>query len=129
LEYRNEDFSFVEDPKEQTNSLVHTSTDMIDIRDSPDVATWNRGMQVKGDAEIIVNSEASNEANRATIIINMGLKEKRAKDVPVNPNEKDVGEDHNLSWVTKEILYGSFVGIMSTKPPVRSVNASIFLFN
>ena len=52
---------------------------MIDIRDSPDVATWNRGMQVKGDAEIIVNSEASNEANRATIIINMGLKEKRKK--------------------------------------------------
>jgi hypothetical protein len=86
-------------------------------------------MQVKGDAEIIVSSAASNEANRATTTSNMGLKEKRAKDVPVNPNEKDVGEDHNLSWVTKEILYGSYVGIMSTKPPVRSVNASIFLFN
>jgi hypothetical protein len=79
LEYRNEDFSFVEDPKEQTNSLVHTSTDMIDIMDSPDVATWNRGMQVKGDAEIIVNSAASNEANRATTTSNMGLKEKRKK--------------------------------------------------
>ena len=77
---------------------------MIDIRDSPDVATWNRGMQVKGDAEIIVNSAASHEANRATTTIKLGLKEKRAKDVLVNPNEKDVEEDHNLSWVTKEIL-------------------------
>jgi hypothetical protein len=77
---------------------------MIDIRDSPDVASWNIGMQVKGDAEIILNSAASHEANRATTTINMGLKKKRAKDVPVDPNEKDVEEDHNLSWVTKEIL-------------------------
>jgi hypothetical protein len=84
--------------------LVHTSTDMIDISDSPDVATWNRGMQVKGEAEIIVNSAASHEANRATTTINMGLKEKRAEEVPVNPNEKDVAEDHNLSRVIKEIL-------------------------
>ena len=90
MEYRNEDFSFVEDPKEQTKSLVHTSTDMIDRRDSADVTTWNRGMQVKGDAEIIVNSAPSHEANRATTTINMALKEKRAKDVPVNPNEKEV---------------------------------------
>jgi hypothetical protein len=77
---------------------------MIDISDSPNVETWNRGMQVKGDAEIIVNSAASHEANRATTTINMGLKEKRAKDAPVNPSEKDVEEDHNLSWVIKEIL-------------------------
>src|SRR3954453_14640297 len=82
----NEDFSFTEDPKEQTNAMADTSTDMIDIRDSPDVATWNKGMQVKGDAAIIVNSSASHEANRATTTINMGLKEKRAKDVPVDPN-------------------------------------------
>jgi len=91
----NNDFSFIEDPKEQTNSLVDTSTDMIDIKDSPDVATWNKGIQVKGDAAIIVNSAASHEANRATATINMGLKEKRAKDVPVDPNEKDVEEVHN----------------------------------
>jgi hypothetical protein len=81
--------------------LVHTSTDMIEIKDSPGVAAWNRGMQVKGDAEIIVNSAASHEVNRATTTINMGLKEKRAKDVPVDPNEKDGEEAHNLSWVTK----------------------------
>jgi hypothetical protein len=91
----NEDFSFAEDPKEQTKAMVDTSTDMIDIRDSPDVATWNKGMQVKGDAAIIVNSAVSHEANRATTTINMGLKKKRAKDVPVDPNEKDVEEDHN----------------------------------
>jgi hypothetical protein len=90
----NEDFSFTEDPKEQTNAMADTSTDMIDIRDSPDVATWNKRMQVKGDAAIIVNSSASHEANRATTTINMGLKEKRAKDVPIDPNKKDV-EDHN----------------------------------
>jgi hypothetical protein len=92
----NEEFSFTdEDPKEQTKAMVDTSTDMIDIRDSPDVATWNKGMQVKGgDAAIIVNSEASREANRATTTINMGLKKKGAKDFPVDPNEKDV-EDHN----------------------------------
>jgi hypothetical protein len=90
----NEDFSFTEDPKEQTNAMADTSTDMIDIRDSPDVATWNKGMQVKGDAAIIVNSSASHDANRATTTINMGLKEKRAKDVPVDPNKKDV-KDHN----------------------------------
>jgi hypothetical protein len=77
---------------------------LIDISDSPDVETWNRGMQVKRDAEIIVNSAASHEANRATTTINMGLKEKRAEDVPVNHNEKDVEEDHNLSRVIKEIL-------------------------
>ena len=91
----NEDFSFTDEgPKEQTKAMVDTSTDMIDIRDSPDVATWNKGMQVKGDAAIIVNSLASHEANRATTTINMGLKEKRAKDVPVDPNKKDV-DDHN----------------------------------
>ena len=90
----NEDFSFTDEgPKEQTKAMVDTSTDMIDIRDSPDVATWNKGMQVKGDAAIIINSEASHEANRATTI-NLGLKEKRAKDVPVDPNKKDV-DDHN----------------------------------
>jgi hypothetical protein len=91
----NEDLSFSEDPKEQINSLMDNSTDVIDIRDSPDVATWNNGMQVKGDAAIIVNSAASLEANRATTTINLGLKDKRAKDVPVDPNEKDVEEVHN----------------------------------
>jgi hypothetical protein len=94
IEY--EDFSFTdENPKEQTKAMVDTSTDMIDIRDSPDVATWNKGMQVKGDAAVLVNSAASHEANRATTTINMGLKEKGAKDFPVDPNEKDVEEDHN----------------------------------
>ena len=68
---------------------------MIDIRDSPDVATWNKGMQFKGDDAIIVNSATSPEANRATTTSNMGLKEKRAKDVPSDPNEKDVEEVHN----------------------------------
>jgi hypothetical protein len=52
-------------------------------------------MQFKGDAAIIVNSAASLEANRATTTINLGLKEKRAKDVPLDPNEKDVEEVHN----------------------------------
>ncbi|HET7283240.1 MAG TPA: hypothetical protein VFI70_01010 [Nitrososphaeraceae archaeon] len=91
----NEDLSFTEDPKDQINSLMDNSTDIIDIRDSPDVATWNKGMQFKGDAAIIANSAASLEANRATTTINLGLKEKRAKDVPVDPNEKDVEEVHN----------------------------------
>jgi hypothetical protein len=91
----NEDLSFAENPKDPINSLMDNSTDIIDIRDSPDVATWNKGMQFKGDAAIIVNSAASLEANRATTTINLGLKEKRAKDVSVDPNEKDVEEVHN----------------------------------
>ena len=42
--------------KNKQTLLVDTSTDMIDIKDSPDVATWNKGIQVKSDAAIIVNS-------------------------------------------------------------------------
>jgi hypothetical protein len=94
---KKEDFSFVDEvPKEQTKGEVDISTDMIDIRNTPDVATWNKGMQVKGESADIVNTAASHEAKRATTI-NMGLKEKGSKDLIRDPNEKDVEESHDQS--------------------------------
>ena len=48
---KNKDSSVVnEDSKEQTNAVVDTSADIIDIIDTPDVATWNKEVQIKGDA-------------------------------------------------------------------------------
>jgi hypothetical protein len=41
--------------------MIHT---IIDIMNTPDVATWNKGIQIKGDIAEVVKQ--SNEAERTT---------------------------------------------------------------
>jgi len=43
---------------------IDTSGEIIDIMNTPDVATWNKGIQIKGDVAEVVKQ--SNEAERTT---------------------------------------------------------------
>jgi hypothetical protein len=66
------------------------SPEIIDIMNTPDVAIWNKGMQIKGDAAEVVNR--SNEAERTTKITprttSIGLKKNGSKDFIIDPAEK-----------------------------------------
>jgi len=66
------------------------SPEIIDIMNTPDVAIWNKGIQIKGDAVEVV--KRSNEAERTTKITprttNIGLKKNGSKDFIIDPAEK-----------------------------------------
>ena len=64
------------------------SPEIIDITNTPDVAIWNKGMQIKGDAAEVV--KRSNEAERTTPrTTSIGLKKNGSKDFIIDPAEKD----------------------------------------
>jgi len=66
---------------------IDASAEVIDIMNTPDVATWNKGMQIKGDVAEVV--KRSNEAERTTkITINSGLKKNGSKDFIIDPANK-----------------------------------------
>ena len=84
---KNKDSSVVnEDSKEQTNAVVDTSADIIDIIDTPDVATWNKEIHIKGDAADIV--KRYHWTKTPPITSDMGLKEKGSKDMIIDPADK-----------------------------------------
>ena len=77
----------------------NTSKDILDITDTPDVATWNKGTQIKGNAaDIIKRSQESwaeitqgkmTRTNDTTI----GLKEKGSEDLIIDSaNKRDVAK-------------------------------------
>jgi hypothetical protein len=74
---------------------MDTSTEIIDIMNSPDVATWNKGMQIKGDAAEVVNrsNEAERTAKTTPTANNTGLKRNGSKDFIIDPaDKKDVAK-------------------------------------
>ena len=74
-----------------------TSKDILDITDTPDVATWNKGTQIKGDAADIIKRSQEREAEitqgkiTRTNTTTVELKKKRTEDLIIeSANKKDV---------------------------------------
>ena len=77
----------------------NTSKDILDITDTPDVATWNKGTQIKGSAADIIKRSQERRAeitqgkitrNNATTI---ELKEKGSEDLIIDSaNKRDVSK-------------------------------------
>jgi hypothetical protein len=76
-----------------------TSRDILDITDTPDVATWNKGTQIKGNAaEIIKRSQERGERIEAiaqkkitpTNTNTIGIREKGSEDLIIDPADKEV---------------------------------------
>ena len=84
---KNKESSVVnEDSKEQTNAVIDTSADIIDIIDTPDVATWNKEVQIKGDAADIIKRYHGTKT--PPITSDIGLKEKGSNDIIIDPADK-----------------------------------------
>jgi hypothetical protein len=87
-------------PKQQKMTtkadVTDMSADIIDIDDTPDVATWNKKVHIKEDAVDIIASrfhDAEKIEMPTTIGIGIGLRDKKAskKDLVVDPaNRKDI---------------------------------------
>ena len=76
-----------------------TSKDILDITDTPDVATWNKGTQIKGDAADIIKRSQEREAEitqgkiTRTNTTTVELKEKGSEDLIIDSaNKKDVSK-------------------------------------
>jgi hypothetical protein len=79
--------------------VSNTSKDILDIIDTPDVATWNKGTQIKGNAaDIIKSSQERGERIEAiaqkkitpTNTNTSGLREKGSEDLIIDPADKEV---------------------------------------
>jgi hypothetical protein len=77
----------------------NTSKDILDITDTPDVATWNKGTQIKGNAADIIkrSQESGAEITQGkmtrTNATTIGLKEKGSEDLVIDSaNKRDVAK-------------------------------------
>jgi hypothetical protein len=77
----------------------NTSKDILDITDTPDVATWNKGTQIKGNAADIIkrSQERGAEITQGKITqtntTTIELKEKGSDDLIIDSaNKKDVSK-------------------------------------
>ena len=82
-------------PKYQ-NLIDTISEHIIDINDTPDIATWNKKLHIEENASA-VNANGLNDAEkiRSSRIIGIGLRDKKAlkKDLIVDPaNRKEMEE-------------------------------------
>ncbi len=76
----------------------NTSRDILDIIDTPDVATWNKGTQIKGNAADIIKRFQEREgriepiAQKKIIYTNTntsGVREKGSEDFVIDPADKE----------------------------------------
>ncbi|MFL6377053.1 MAG: hypothetical protein ACJ72R_06280 [Nitrososphaeraceae archaeon] len=85
-------------PKQQKMTtkadVTDMSADIIDIDDTPDIATWNKKVHIKEDAvDIIASRFHDAEKIEMPTTIGIGLRDKKAskKDLVVDPaNRKDI---------------------------------------
>jgi hypothetical protein len=72
------------------------STGVVDIEDTPDVATWNKKIHIKDDAAGIVNDRFhAAEEIQTTLTTGIGIRDRKAskKDLIVDPaNGKEIEE-------------------------------------
>jgi hypothetical protein len=80
-----------------------TSKDILDITDTPDVATWNKGTQIKGSAADIIkrSQERGTKITQGkltrTNATTIDLKEKGPEDLIIDPaNKEDVAKVVNF---------------------------------
>ena len=76
-----------------------TSKDILDITDTPDVATWNKGTQIKGNAADIIKRSQERRAEitqgkiKQTNATTIELKEKGSEDLIIDSaNKRDVSK-------------------------------------
>lgn len=86
---------------------VDTSTGIVDIEDTPDVATWNKKIHIKDDAACIVDDRFRDaEEIQTTLTTGIGLRDRKAskKDLIVDPaNRKEIeGAIESGSTLTDE---------------------------
>ena len=88
-----------------------TSKEVLDITDTQDVATWNKGTQIKGSAADIINRSQERGTKIAqgkitrTNATTIDLKEKEPEDLIIDPaNKEDVAEvvNYGTSLTDKE---------------------------
>jgi hypothetical protein len=87
-------------PKQQNTTrkadVVDISSGIIDIDETPDIATWNKESQIKADAAgVIVNRSGFPEPRPPPTTIGIGLRDKKQlkKDLIIDPaNKKEVEE-------------------------------------
>jgi hypothetical protein len=87
-------------PKQQKTTpktdVVDMSTGIIDIDDTPDVATWNNEIRINDDvARVIADRFNDAEKIQTPLTVGIGLREKKAskKDLIIDPaNKKEVDE-------------------------------------
>jgi hypothetical protein len=77
----------------------NTSKDILDITDTPDVATWNKGTQIKGSAADIIKRSQERRAEitqgkiTRTNATTIELKEKGSEDLIIDSaNKRDVSK-------------------------------------
>ena len=72
------------------------STGIVDIEETPDVATWNKKIHIKDDAAGIADDKFHDrEEIQTTLTTGIGLRDRKAskKDLIVDPaNRKEIGE-------------------------------------
>jgi hypothetical protein len=83
-------------PPKMKAYVVDMSAAIIDINDTPDIATWNKKLHIEENASA-VNANGLNDAEkiRSSRIIGIGLRDKKAlkKDLIVDPaNRKEMEE-------------------------------------
>ena len=59
---------------------VNTSKDIIDITDTPDVAVWNKSVQIKSNDDANMVKHSKERENGEAQTIGIGLRKKRRKD-------------------------------------------------
>src|ERR687887_1831642 len=75
--------------------FMDMSAGIIDIDDTPDVATWNKKIHIKDNASDIIVNRLHEAEMRQPTTIDIGLREKKGskKDSIIDPaNKKDVDE-------------------------------------
>jgi hypothetical protein len=75
--------------------FMDMSAGIIDIDDTPDVATWNKKIHIKDDASGIIVNRLHEAEIRQPTTIDIGLREKKEskKDLIIDPaNKKNVDE-------------------------------------
>ena len=94
-------------PKRQNKSpsrkvgVVDMSVGIIDINDTPDIATWNKKLHIEENGSGIANGLNDAEKMQSLTTIGIGLRDKKApeKDLIVDPaNRKEVEEATNSGF-------------------------------
>ena len=82
--------------------VVDMSVGIIDINDTPDIATWNKKLHIEGNgSRIVANGLNDAEKMQSLTTIGIGLRDKKApkKDLIVDPaNRKEVEEATNSGF-------------------------------
>ncbi len=82
--------------KRKADTVVDISTGIVDIEDTPDVATWNKKIHTKVDSAGIIDDRFHNaEKIQTPLTIGIGLRHRKPykKDLIVDPaNKKEIEE-------------------------------------